>query len=469
MQSLNCENFSEGLRLLSVAEGLAPENFLVLIGRVYLHLLLEERDLAKPYIERALNVDKSNPLVFINKASLEHRSGDFDSALKSANEAMRLCGTKTSVNRRFALANKAHALIDLGRLEDARIEIDQLAAEKMSESIVMSLRSKCCLVNGELDAALEFANHALRSAKPLSVPALLESRAEVFEKNGAIELAGQDRSRAVDIRTEWRKETLLKRIRTAIKETILFLIIGALVVLAYRDVGVMFLVPLPIFFGRLLFRSTVGVTLGVLVVMAVVQQVLTFLPGYFEVPSTNQPVHIVGRTIAGRPFDLSNWKGKLLVVTWSEQLPKLLEDHGLSELYQKYPRATLEMFGIIDGTENPSTKPPSTAPFSLLAKSELDEKTLAQLGNPKTQHFYILSPSDQRVLLTTSNETLATRVCASLINRPDQLRFLDTPDKLEVLDLDLTVVNLYVSVLSIVYVFAFLDLMLQEHLLRQQQ
>jgi len=64
---------------------------------------------------------------------------------------------------------------------------------------------------------------------------------------------------------------------------------------------------------------------------------------------TGEPVKVSGKTVDGKPFDISEYKGKVVIVdfwaTWCG--PCLAELPNLKKIYQKYHDRGLEIVGVI--------------------------------------------------------------------------------------------------------------------------
>ena len=404
-------NFSHAGRALLIAEKLNPQGGLFYhLHSSFLYIYLKDFGKALAHSEGAIEANSSFSVAYVNRAAVELLLKNFDAALEFSNKALEL-NKKDKLFRQYfrsgAILNRGLALVGLGRQEEAKADVEELFNIKKEGQFGYTLLAEIHKEAGEFESAIECLSKALDKAIAAAVPDLLEERAEIFEAVGNQNAASSDRERARKIRADWFNDSwfkCLKPWRTEVSMVPQFIIVLMLVAFLSPVFCLSFILLLVI--GRQLVKSLVGALLG-LVVGGGLMFVCFFLPTHVAFPSDGKPIQIVTRTLDNSIFDLSEWRGKAVILySVSPSSTHIKQDlYKLSKLYRRYPRNKLELVGIIDSARGEAFEDKNgitSASWPLLRSYDLSASTLKQLGDLGQQKFYVLSPLDQHILFRCS-------------------------------------------------------------------
>ena len=146
---------------------------------------------------------------------------------------------------------------------------------------------------------------------------------------------------------------------------------------------------------------------------------------------TGDPVKVSGQTVDGKPFDISQYKGKVVIVdfwaTWCG--PCLAELPNLKSIYQKYHNRGLEIVGISlddDGQELGKFLKDNDLPWKILHSAAGDKKGFSDpnadlYGISGIPTIILINRNGKVISLDARGEQLATLV-DGLIGGPGTLR-----------------------------------------------
>ena len=114
-------------------------------------LLAEQRKFleAVDAISKSLEINPHSQILLSNKAGYLIFAGENEKALEHADAALSIAPEYTN-----ALLHKAHALVNLGRMEEAKT---LLAEGSQDDSGVLKMLSNICLRSGDIDSGLAYA------------------------------------------------------------------------------------------------------------------------------------------------------------------------------------------------------------------------------------------------------------------------------------------------------------------------
>ncbi|MBI1268697.1 MAG: hypothetical protein GC193_14845 [Cryomorphaceae bacterium] len=402
--------YSQGGRALLIAGKLNPYGLFYHLHSSYFHAQVKQFDKALLHSDGAIEANDRSSGSYYNRAAVELSFKNFDSALEYANKALELSDNEKFLRhqfRVFSLLARGLSFVGLGRLEEAKADVEELFSIQKESLYGYVLLADIHKKAGEFDCAMVCFNKAIHKAKPVEVPDLLDDRASVFEAIGDQDAASSDRERARRMRAAWFNDSpskYIEKFRDEILKKPFFLLICLAVVVAVPTAAVsLFLV---IIVGRILVKSLSGVMLG-LCVGACLCFLSFFIPKHVAVPSDGKPVQIVTKTLDSNIFDLSDWRGKVvLLYSVSPSSPHLKQDlYKLSKFYRRYPRKKLELVGIVNSARGEAFEDKNgitSVSWPLLRSYDLSPSTLKQLGDLGQQKFYVLSPLDQHIVFRCS-------------------------------------------------------------------
>ncbi|MEZ4488992.1 MAG: hypothetical protein R3F51_15515 [Cyanobacteriota/Melainabacteria group bacterium] len=402
--------YSQGGRALLIAGKLNPYGLFYHLHSSYFHAQVKQFDKALQHSDGAIEANDRSSGSYCNRAAVELSFKNFDSALEYANKALELSDNEKFLRhqfRIFSLLARGLSLVGLGRLEEAKTDVEELFSIQKESLYGYVLLADIHKKAGEFDSAIVCFNKAIHKAKPVEVPDLLDDRASVFEAIGDQDAASSDRERARRMRAAWFNDSpskYIEKFRDLVLKKPFFLLIFLAITFVTPTAAVsLFLV---IIVGRILVKSLSGVMLG-LCVGACLGFLSFFIPKHVAVPSDGKPVQIVTKTLDSNIFDLSDWRGKVvLLYSVSPSSPHLKQDlYKLSKLYRRYPRKKLELVGIVNSARGEAFEDKNgitSVSWPLLRSYDLSPSTLKQLGNLGQQKFYVLSPLDQHIIFRCS-------------------------------------------------------------------
>ena|GEM_PF-1736025 len=237
---------------------------------------------------------------------------------------------------------------------------------------------------------------------------MLDLRAEALEQIGDYDACRSDREAAEAVRKDWPKDSLKKRARVVafgLKTRISILLL--LVLLLGDPIRILILILL--FISLVLVGSVVGMFAAIIsgMTMYLLCTPLIFILGLdpYWAKTPGQPVRIETQTFKSEYFDLSDWKGKTVLI-YSVTPGSSKSEHDLpiiTDLYKKYPRDKFEVLGIINSGSRKvfeDTNGITTSAWPLISGYNLDRATIELLGDLEDQKSYVLSPLDQHMDLS---------------------------------------------------------------------
>jgi choline-sulfatase len=133
-----------------------PSDVAMLTERARLNLRTGRLDEARSDFQRCLLLDPDSATVYQGLAQVELRAGDFGKALELAE----IGSTKRGAFESLSVL-KAHALISLGRQDEARSFIDERLTEQPSDPDLLAIRGEFFAYDGDMQSAEEYFRKAV--------------------------------------------------------------------------------------------------------------------------------------------------------------------------------------------------------------------------------------------------------------------------------------------------------------------